>query len=180
MGFPLLVRQGKIFRSWALAETGELAEGGAELRKGIGELRAIGTEFGLPSSFALLGEVCGRDGEVQDGLAAIEDGLVMADKNGDHFSLPELHRVKGDMLLARSAENYGEAVACFKRAMGIAASQKGKLLELRSAVSLAKLWGENKERSEARDLLAPVYGWFTEGFDTPDLKDAKALLDELS
>ena len=104
----------------------------------------------------------------------------MSEKNDDRFSLPEFHRVKGELLLARSARSKHEAEDAFRQAVTAAGDQEAKSLELRAATSLARLWGENGKRGEAHDLLAPVYDWFTEGFDTPDLKDAKALLDELA
>lgn len=180
MGITPIQPLGKAFRGGAGALEGETAAGIRELRQGIDELRAIGTEFSLPSFYAFLGDVCRQCGEVADGLAAIEDGLAMADRNGDHFSLPELHRVKGDLAMARSADNHAEAQASFERALQIAAAQTAKLLELRAAVSLARLWGENGRRADAHALLAPVCGWFTEGFEARDLKEAEALLSELA
>ena len=149
------------------------------MRKGISGMRASRTQYTLPLFVAWLGDLCARGGQVDEGLSAIKEGMAMCEKNEDRFSLPEFHRIKGELLLARSARNKAKAEACFKQAIEIARGQEAKSLELRAAVSLAKLWGENKKRSEARDLLVPVYDWFTEGFDTPDLKDAKALLDEL-
>ena len=179
-GIPPIVPVGRAIRGAATAQLGDAAEGIAELRQGVDQLRSIGFEFGLPSFYAVLGEVCGRAGQIEDGLAAIEDGLAMADRNADNFNLPELHRVKGDLLLARSAGNGAEAASCFQQAMKIAAGQQAKLLKLRAAVSLARLWAEDGRRGDAYALLAPVRAWFTEGFDMADLKAAKTLLDELS
>ncbi len=127
-----------------------------------------------------LGDLCAKGGRVDDGLRAIEEGLAMCEKSEDRFSLPEFHRIKGELLLAHSARNKVEAEGCFKQAIEIARGQEARSLELRAAASLARLWGENKKCNEARDLLVPVYDWFTEGLDNPDLKDAKALLDNLS
>ncbi len=104
----------------------------------------------------------------------------MSEKNEDRFSLSEFHRVRGELLLARSAWSKDDAEDAFRQAIKIAREQEAKSLELRAATSFARLWGEQRKRSEAHDLLAPLYGWFTEGFDTPDLNEAKALLDELS
>jgi predicted ATPase len=113
-------------------------------------------------------------------LNAIEEGLAMANEDRDRFSLPEFHRIRGELLMDRSAEHKAEAEDAFKQAVGIAKDQQAKSLELRAATRLARLWHSQGKTPEARDLLAPMYSWFTEGFDTPDLKDAKALLDELS
>lgn len=104
----------------------------------------------------------------------------MCEKSEDRFSLPEFHRIKGELLLARLARNKVEAEGCSKQAIQIARGQDAKSFELRASVGLARLWGENKKRDAARDLLIPGYDWFTEGFDNSDLKDAKALLDSLS
>jgi predicted ATPase len=92
----------------------------------------------------------------------------------------DLHRLEGELLLIRASDNQAEAEACFRRALEVARAQSAKALELRASTSLARLWAEQGRRAEAHDLLAPVYGWFTEGFHTADLKDAKALLDELA
>ncbi len=103
----------------------------------------------------------------------------MAIEDSDRFSLPEFHRVRGELLLARSAERKAEAEDAFKQAVRIAKDQQAKSLELRAATSLARLWRDRGRTEEARDILAPVLGWFTEGFDTADLKQARVLLDEL-
>ncbi|MFQ6024305.1 MAG: adenylate/guanylate cyclase domain-containing protein [Acidiferrobacterales bacterium] len=179
-GIPPFVPLGKIFRGGALAEEGEFAQGVAELREGISGMRALSTEYTLPLFVAWLADLCTAGGRVDEGLSAIEEGLAMCEKSADRFSLPEFHRVKGKLLLTRSARNKAEAEACFKQAMGIACAQEAKSLELRASLSLAQLWGENRKHAEARDLLALVYDWFTEGFDTADLKDAKTLLEQLS
>ncbi len=104
----------------------------------------------------------------------------MVHKGGDQFSLPEIHRVKATLVLARSAADKDAAEAAYREAIEVARGQQARLLELRAATSLARLWGDNGRRGAARELLAPVYQAFTEGIDTPDLRDAKALLDELA
>ena len=182
-GIGFLVQMGRVFRGAALAaEAGgrrEAAEGVAEVREGLDGLHRYGTEFGIPSFHAALAEACASAGEVAAGLVAVEAGLAMSAKNADRFCLPELHRVKGVLTLAAARGDQREAEAYFTTAIEIAREQEAKLLELRAASDLATLWAEQGKAKEARDLLAPVYGWFTEGFDTPDLKEAKALLDEL-
>jgi predicted ATPase len=179
-GLPPLVPLGKVFRGDALARQGEYAEGIAQMRDGIAELRSSGTLFSVPSFFPALASACARCGNVGEGLAAIEEGLTMARTGGDRFSLPEIHRVKATLLLTRSAADRAAAEGAYGEAIEIARGQQARLLELRAATGLARLWGENGERGAARELLAPVYEAFTEGFYTPDLRDAKALLDELA
>jgi predicted ATPase len=110
----------------------------------------------------------------------LTEALALVDTTGERWCEAELHRLKGELLLQGSSENATEAEACFHHALEIARTQQAKSFELRAATSLARLWQHQGKRQEAHDLLAPVYGWFTEGFDTADLKDAKALLDALA
>jgi predicted ATPase len=130
-----------------------------------------------PYNLALLPEALERVGD-HDGAVAVVNGVLAAVKGGVRQWEAEFHRLKGTILLSQS--NSAASLACFERAMRIARRQKAKSLELRAATSLARLWREQGRRVEARDLLAPAYGWITEGFDTADLKEAKALLDELT
>jgi len=106
--------------------------------------------------------------------------LALAETTGERWYESELYRLKGALLLQQSSDNHAEAVSCFQHAISTAQNQQAKSLELRAAMSLSRLWQQQGKCQEAHDLLAPVYNWFTEGFDTPDLKDAKALLDELA
>ena len=179
-GLRTMVPIGKVFRGDALAWHGEFAEGIAQMREGITELRSIGTLFSLPSFFAALASACARCGHIGEGLAAVEEGLAMTRVGGDRFSLPEIHRIKAKLLLARSVVDRDAAEAALSEAIEVARGQTARLLELRAAMSMARLWRDQGKRDEARELLAPVYGWFTEGFDTRDLKEAKALLEELA
>jgi predicted ATPase len=120
-------------------------------------------------------------GQTAEGLDAIAEALALVASTNERFYEAEIYRVKGELLLKHGGSNTGaEAERCFRQALDIARVQSAKSWELRSATSLARLWRDQGRRAQARDLLAPVYGWFTEGFDTADLKDAKALLDELS
>ena len=105
--------------------------------------------------------------------------LTLVDTTGERYYAPELHRLKGELLLQHSSDNQADAETCFHHALEIARSQQAKSLELRAATSLARLWQQQGRLQEAYDLLAPVYDWFTEGFDTADLQEAKALLDAL-
>ena len=179
-GLRTMVPIGKVFRGDALAQHGQFAEGIGQMREGIAELRSTGTVFSLPSFFAALASACARCGNVSEGLAAVEEGLAMTHTGGDRFSLPEIHRIKSKLVLASSAAGRDAAEAALGEAIEVSRGQQARLLELRAATSMARLWRDQGKRIEARDLLAPVYGWFTEGFDTLDLKEAKALLDELA
>ena len=178
-GLRTMVPIGKVFRGDALARLGEFAEGIGQMREGIAELRSIGTVFSLPSFFAALASACARCGNVGEGLAAVEEGLAMTRTGGDRFNLPEIHRIKAKLLLASSVADRDAAEAAFGEAIEVSCGQQARLLELRAATSMARLWRDHGKRRQACELLAPVYGWFTEGFNTFDLKEAKALLDEL-
>lgn len=179
-GILPFVPVGKIYRGGALAEEGKFAEGIPELRDGIGGVRKIGTEYTVPTYLAWLAELCIKGGLITDGHKALEEGLAMARKNRDRFSLPELHRIRGELMLADAASSKAKAGACFEEAIEMARCLNARSFELRAATSLARLWGENGKREEAHHLLAPVYGWFSEGFETVDLKAARTLLSELS
>jgi predicted ATPase len=119
-------------------------------------------------------------GEPEAGLTALAEALTLADTTGERWYEPELYRLKGELLLQQNADYQAEAEDCFHHALDIARNQQAKSLELRAATSLARLWQQQGKRDEARQLLGDVYNWFTEGFDTADLKDAKALLDALA
>ena len=177
-GLRMVVPFGKFFHGNAIAEHGEFAEGIAQMREGISELRSIGTLFSLLSFLAGLAEACARCGNLDEGLAVVEEALAMMLTGGEHFSLPEIHRIKGKLLLASSANDIDAGEAAFAEALSVARAQQARFLELRASTSLARLWRDQGKVQQARELLAPVYGWFTEGFETRDLKEAKALLKE--
>jgi predicted ATPase len=175
-GFAVWHALGTIYRGWAKVINGDVAEGTSLLRSGSIAYRATGTEASVPYHMALLAAAYEIAGQVEESLAVLDDALQIAERTGEHWVSAELYRRKGHLLL-RQGHSAAERFYC--RAMSIAEAQGAKLWELRAAVSLARLWGDQGRRAEARDLLAPVYNWFTEGFDTPDLKEAKTLLDEL-
>ena len=131
----------------------------------------------MPHHTALLARACAIAGQVEQALAALDEALQTANSTGERWLDAELHRHKGRLLLRQGQVDAAEGL--YRKALEIAREQEAKLWELRAAVSLAQLRHNQGRRAEARDLLAPVYGWFTEGFDTPDLKEAKALLDSL-
>ena len=129
---------------------------------------------------ALRAEAYLRAGQRDESLAAVDQALDFVRESGERWWEAEVYRLRGEVLLARRARDRSNAEECFRRALRVARKQTARSLELRAATSLARLWRKQGKRAEAHDLLAPVYGWFTEGFDTPDLIDAKALLDALS
>lgn len=140
----------------------------------------MGVEFVRSQYLALLAEAHGIQGEPEEGLTVLTEALTLTDTTGARWYECECYRLKGELLLQLSSDNQAEAENCFQHAMTVAQNQQTKSLELRAATSLARLWQSQGKRQEAYDLLALVYHWFTEGFDTADLKDAKALLDELA
>jgi class 3 adenylate cyclase/predicted ATPase len=176
-GFPHQLALGTILRGWALAEQGE--EGIAQIRQGIAAWRATGAELARPYFLALLAEACEKGRQAEEGLSVLTEALALVHKTGECFYEAELYRLQGELLLVQSICQTTEAETCFREALDIARRQQAKSLELRAAVSLSRLWQRQGKRDEARMLLAPIYGWFTEGFDTADLQEAKALLEEL-
>jgi predicted ATPase len=178
-GFPLYVALGTNVRGWALAVQGHVEEGMAQMRQGRAALQAMGAKLWWPAYLAWLAEAYDGMGQAPDGLAVLTEALTIAHHTGERFWEAEIHRLKGELLRALSAEQHAEAETCLQQALDIARRQQAKLLELRAAVSLSRLWQQQGKRQEAHDLLAPVYHWFTEGFDMVDLQEAKALLDEL-
>jgi class 3 adenylate cyclase/predicted ATPase len=179
-GFPLWGAGGSILYGWALAQQGQAKEGIEQMHQGLRALRATGAEVGRPHFLSLLAEAHGTMRQPEAGLMALAEALTLTDITGERVWEPDLYRLKGELLLQLSSDNQAEAEACFHHAIAIAQSQQAKSWELRSVTSLARLWQQQGKRQQANDLLAPVYNWFTEGFDTVDLKDAKALLDELA
>jgi predicted ATPase len=170
-----------IARGWAVAQQERGADGIAQIREGLATVRAGGTEIALPWGGAWLAEALGKAGQLQEGLNMLAEALAVASKNGDQMCEAEIYRRKGELLLASScAENRTEAESCFRRAIEIARRQQAKSWELRAVMSLSRLLQKQGKKDETRPLLAEIYGWFTEGFDTADLKDAKTLLEELS
>jgi predicted ATPase len=177
-GFPHWLALGTFFRGWALAAQGE--EGTAQMRQGMAAWRAVGAELARPYYLALLAEACAKGGQTEEGLSLLAAALALVHKTGERFCEPELYRLKGELLLAQSTRQTVEAETCFHQALDIARRQEAKSWELRAAMSLSRLWQRQGKRDAARQLLAEVYGWFTEGFDTADLQEAKALLEELT
>jgi predicted ATPase len=178
-GFPFFRAVGSMLSGWALAHQGQVKEGIGQIQQGLMAWRATGAESNRSYFLALLAEAHGTQGEPGAGLTVLTEALTLVDTTGERWYEPELHRLKGALLLQQNADNQAEAESCFAQAIAIAQNQQAKSLELRAATSLARLWQQQGKRQEAYDLLAPIYGWFTEGFDMADLKEAKALLDAL-
>jgi predicted ATPase len=178
-GFPFWLALGLLLRGWAWAHQGQVKEGIEQIEQALTAQHAIGAEVGRSYFLALLAEAHGMREEAEEGLALLTGALTLADTRGERWGEAELYRLKGALLLQQSSDNQIEAETCFQHAIRIAQNQSAKSWELRAATSLAQLWQQQGKRQEAHDLLAPIYGWFTEGFDTADLQDAKALLNEL-
>ena len=197
-GFPYFSSWGLVLRGWALAKQGQAEEGIAGIRDGLAALRASGAELWRSYGLSLLAEAYASAGRINEGMTALAEALAAVQNNTEHWWEAELYRLKGELLLRHQAERSGaeqtsprvahgivdanaaEAQNCFQRAIEIARKQSAKSLELRATASLSRLLDKQGRHDQARTMLAEIYGWFTEGFDTADLKDAKALLNELS
>jgi class 3 adenylate cyclase/predicted ATPase len=174
-GFSFNRAMGTVYRGWAIAEDGQTMEGLALLRAGVAAFRATGAVTFVPFILTLLADAEGKAKQRDEGLGHLAEAERLMAETDERWAEAELHRVRGELL---RAGHDPAAERSFRQAIGIAQRQSAKFWELRAAISLARLWREQGERDAVRDLLTPVYGWFTEGFDTPILKEAKALLDE--
>jgi predicted ATPase len=178
-GFPLWVGLGTCCHGWSLAMQGQCEVGLAQMRQGLAVVLAAGYMLARPLCLVLLAEAAGHVGQVEEGSRLLAEALVAFEDSGRGDLLAETYRLQGELLLRQAAPDAVQAEACFQQAVAVARHQQAKSWELRAATSLTRLWQSQGKRQDAHDLLAPVYNWFTEGFDTADLKDAKALLDEL-
>jgi TolB-like protein/class 3 adenylate cyclase/predicted ATPase len=176
-GFAFWSAVGTIFRGWGKVKNGDVPKGISLLRSGLDAYRATGTQNWIAHHTALLARACEIAGQIEEAATLLDDALQMVERTEERWFAAELNRHKGQLLL-RQGHSAG-AEELHRKALSIAEEQGAKLWELRAAASLAQLWRDQGRHIEARDLLAPVYGWFTEGHDTPDLKAAKALLADL-
>jgi class 3 adenylate cyclase/predicted ATPase len=176
-GFRYWSALGTICRGWAKVKYGYVTEGIALLRSGLIAYSATGAELQMPYFVTLLARACEMAGQAEEAVTLLDDALQIVERTGERWIEAELNRHNSQLLLRQGHTEAAEEL--YRKALSIAQEQKAKLWELRAAASLARLRRDQGRRAEARDLLAPVYDWFTEGFDTPDLKEAKALLDEL-
>ena len=191
-GFPLMGAQGTIWLGWALTEQGKLGAGLEKIQEGLAAWRATGAELAWPYFLTILAGAYRKQGQVEDGLRVLMQGVATAQRNNERWYEAELYRLRGELLLAqqegkRLTEEAGqpvpsdtEAESCFQQAVAMARSRSAKSLELRASTSLARLWQQQGKQKEAHTLLSEVYHWFTEGFDTKDLQEAKGLLEELT
>jgi predicted ATPase len=188
-GFPTWLANTTVLHGWALATQGQGEAGIAQIRRGLAAHQAAGEEIGRSVFLGLLAEACEKVGQLEEGLTVLNEALDFVDKTGERYYEAELWWLKGELLLM--PEDYGlsavgyrekteEAEGCFLKAIEIARKQSAKSLELRAVMSLSRLWQQRGSKEEARQLLADVYNWFTEGFDTKDLREAKVLLEELT
>jgi predicted ATPase len=191
-GFALYTAFGTVLRGWALAKQGEVNEGITHMQQGLDAWRETGAAVFLPDLLALLAEAYGKAGQAEKGLSLVAEALALVEKNGERCWEAELHRLKGELLLIHQPKaeveaevdtHHQNAERCFERALAVARGQGAKSWELRAAMSLCRLQrrhGSQTKREAAQSTLGEVYGWFSEGFDTADLREAKALLEELS
>ena len=177
-GFPVWRAMGTIHRGWVMVKNDNVTRGISLLRSGWAAYRATGTDMWTPYNTALLAKACEIAGQIEEALTLLDDALQIVESTGQRWFAAELNRHKGRLLLEQGRAEAAEQL--YRKALSIAQEQEAKGWELRAATSLARLRRCQGRRPEARDLLAPVYRWFTEGFGTPDLKEAKALLDELT
>jgi DNA-binding SARP family transcriptional activator/predicted ATPase len=183
--FRAFLAQATMQRGRVLAEQGRIEEGIAQLRQGLAAWETMGTRYRRPTFLAWLAEAYGKAGQAEEGLGVLAEALAQVEKTDERYYEAELHRLKGELLLMQGDEaeaeaSFHKAESCFQHAVEVARRQQAKSWELRATVSLCRLWRKQGKVDEARQMLAEVYGWFTEGFDTPDLQEAKALLEELS
>jgi predicted ATPase len=179
-GFPNWAAAGRILQGWADAQTGETTTGIVRIRDGMAAAEAIGVRIYTPLHLTLLAEALALAGKIEEGLAALDDASATAAVSGESGWNAEIHRLRGELTGRLPYPDPSKAEDSFRTALAIAREQGTRGYELRAATSLARLWRNQGRRGEARDLLAPVYAWFTEGFATADLKEAKALLDQLA
>jgi predicted ATPase len=176
-GFSVWAVVGNIMRGWCLGQLGQAVDGIPLVVKSITMARTTGVNLLMPFFLTSLAQTYQRSRQPQEGLNRIAEAIKLAETTQERWAEAEMHRVQGTLLL--SVHEHAAAEESYCRALTVARRQNAKLWELRAALDLARLWRDQGKRTEARELLAPIYGWFTEGFDTPVLQDAKALLDEL-
>ncbi|HZZ21779.1 MAG TPA: AAA family ATPase [Roseiarcus sp.] len=176
-GFPFYRATGAIFRGWVKAKNADVTEGLSLLRAGLSAYCATGAAVWMPFYIALLAGVCEIAGQIEEAAARFDQALQLVEKTGERWFAAELDRQKGQLLLRQGNSEAAEEL--YRKALSVAQEQEAKLWELRAAASLARLWRDQGHCAAGRDLLAPVHGWFNEGFATPDLKAVKMLLEEL-
>jgi len=180
LGFPLYLGLGRVLRGWARVESEEGEAGIAEMQQALIELAGIGSGVGAPFFLSTLAQGLRKVGRHDEALGAVALGVAQADRLGQHYYDADLYRLRAEILLDTDGNAVEQAEALVGQSLEIARRQEAKTFELRAATSLARLWQRQGKRDAARALLTPLYAWFTEGFATRDLQDAKALLDDLA
>jgi predicted ATPase len=179
-GFPVYAAYGTSCHGWALAMQGQGEEGMAKVRQGIDAWRATGAALLVPYLCTMLADVCDQLSHTEDGLQALAEAHTLVEQQEERWWEAEICRLRGVLLLRQPGTSQAEAETWLQRALDVARRQEAKALELRAAMSLARLWHEQGKSAEAHSLLAPLYGWFTEGHETADLQAARAVLERLS
>jgi class 3 adenylate cyclase/predicted ATPase len=179
-GHSFFLGHGTILHGWALAAQGQVEDGMAEIEQGIATFRATGARTWMPHFLGLQAEAYGRAKRIDGGLASVAEALALVEDTEQHCWQAELTRIKGDLLLAQSPGHHGEAERCLSQALDIARRQQSKSWELRAATSLGRLWQQQGKVEEAYKMLGEIHGWFTEGLETVDLKEARGLLEDLA
>jgi predicted ATPase len=179
-GLTVWAANATILHGWAVAKGGAADAGINQIRQGLAAGEAIGQRQHTPSFLGLLAGLYVDVGNPGEALELLDEALARVEQIEERWFEAELRRLKGEALLAVSPDRLAAAESCYLQALDVARGQSARLWELRAAMSLARLWRDQGKRAEARDLLGPVHGWFTEGFDTADLTGARALLEELA
>ena len=189
-GFRFLLADSQVLHGWILAARGEAAEGLEWVRSAMAAYESTGALMSRPAQLLLLAKVYGQAGQTDEALRAVAASQTVAAHTGEQTYEAELHRLQGELMLARSKptgrkrrvakDAAAAAEACFEKAIEVARRQQAKSLELRAAMSLSRLWQQQGKRRQAHAMLAEIFGWFTEGFETPDLREAESLLAELA
>jgi class 3 adenylate cyclase/predicted ATPase len=178
-GFPFWRTGAAALLGWVLVQRGELEAGVEKIREGLRTYGATGAKQWQPCGLSLLAEACWKAGQIEDGLSAISEALSLVEKTGERCWETEIYRLNGHLLRAQSPGNQVKVEKCFRHAIDLAQAKNAKSLELKATTSLSRLWRDQGKREAARDALAKIYGWFTDGFDTPYVKEARELLEEL-
>jgi predicted ATPase len=173
-GLPLHLGWANVYRGASLATLGQSEECISMISQGMAKVRATGAVTGIPTLLMILAEAHARLGRPADGLNCLAEAAAIIEATDERSNEAELHRLRGDLLDA--ARDQSAAEHSYQQALGVAKQQSARLFELRASIGLARLWCKQDKNRKARDLLAPICGWFTEGFDAPDLKAARALL----
>jgi predicted ATPase len=175
-GLALYGAMASIMQGWTASKQGGAHEAIAQINKGLAALDATGTFLVRPHFLALLAEVLAKIDRIEEALVLLDSAMAMVNSKGERYYEAELYRLKGELLLKQTTDNQAKTEECFRRSLAVAESQKAKSLQLRTALSFARLYRSQDKPVEARNLLAPIYESFTEGFETDDLRDAAVLL----